>query len=118
MYKFKSNTIASKRRGSQTSAPVGTTSYKQIHYAYGRVGRGVTRLVGARGKKQVWRPLLRTWGLSEANAQYWRKYLWHCWDFPPPSAVIWRSSGDSAPDSDSSPGEFYSPFPPSVRPWE
>ena len=29
--------------------------------------RGVTRLDGARGKKQVWRPSVRTWGLSEAN---------------------------------------------------
>jgi len=25
--------------------------------------RGVTRLNGARGKKQVWRPHVRTWGL-------------------------------------------------------
>jgi len=37
--------------------------------------RGVTRWDGARGKKQVWRPRVRNWGLSEANVLYWRKYL-------------------------------------------
>jgi len=31
------------------------------------VFRSVTRWDGARGKKQVWRPHVRTWGLSEAN---------------------------------------------------
>jgi len=31
------------------------------------IPRGVTRLGGVRGKKQVWRPHVRTWGLSEAN---------------------------------------------------
>ena len=35
----------------------------------GRVG-GVPRLDGARGKKQVWRPHVRTCGLSEANVLY------------------------------------------------
>ena len=29
------------------------------------ISRGVTRLDGARGKKQVWRPSVRTWPLSE-----------------------------------------------------
>jgi len=47
--------------------------------------RSVTRLDGAQGKKQVWHPHVRTWGLSEANVLYWRKYLWHCWDFSAPS---------------------------------
>jgi len=42
------------------------------------------RLDGTHGKKQIWRSHLRTWGLSEANALYWRKYLWHCWDFSAP----------------------------------
>ena len=28
---------------------------------------------------------------------YWRKYLWHCWDFSAPPAVIWRPCSDSAP---------------------
>jgi len=31
----------------------------------------VTRLDGARDKKQVWRPHFRTWGLSEANVLHW-----------------------------------------------
>jgi len=35
--------------------------------------RGATRLDGVRGKMQVWRPHVRTWGLSEANVLYWRK---------------------------------------------
>ena len=26
-------------------------------------------------------PDVQTWDLSEANVLYWRKYLWHCWDF-------------------------------------
>ena len=32
--------------------------------------RGVTRLEGTLGKKQVWRPYGRNWGLSKANVQY------------------------------------------------
>ena len=39
-------------------------------------GRRVTRLDGARGKKQLWHPNIRTWGISEGNLLYWRKYLW------------------------------------------
>jgi len=50
--------------------------------------RGVTWLDGARGKKQVWHPYVGTWGLSEANVLCWRKYLWQCWDFSAPLAVI------------------------------
>ena len=45
----------------------------------------VTRLDGARGKKQIWRLHVWTWGLSEANVLYWRNYFWHCWDFRLPS---------------------------------
>ena len=43
--------------------------------------RGETRLDGTRDKKQVWRPHVRTWGLSEANVLYWRQYFWNCCDF-------------------------------------
>ena len=46
--------------------------------------RDVPRLDGARGRKQVWRPHVRTWGLSEANFLYWTEYLWHCFDFSAP----------------------------------
>ena len=54
--------------------------------------RSVTRLDGAWGKKQVWRPHVRTWRLSEANVGllFWKNWLWHCCDFPPPRS-------DSAP---------------------
>jgi len=48
------------------------------------VTRDVTRLDGARGKKQVCRPCVRAWGISESNVLYWRKYLWHCWGFRVP----------------------------------
>jgi len=37
--------------------------------------RGVTRFYGARGKKQVWCPRVRPWGLSETNGLHWRKYF-------------------------------------------
>ena len=39
----------------------------RLQYTAVTVHRCVTRLDGARGKKQVWRPRVRTWGLSEAN---------------------------------------------------
>jgi len=60
--------------------------------------RGVTRLDGAWGKKQVWRPRVRTWGLSEANVLFWKKCVWHCCDLLVPST-------DSAPSK-------LSPLPP------
>jgi len=37
--------------------------------------RDVTRLDGALGKKEVWCSHVWTWGLSEANALYRRRYL-------------------------------------------
>jgi len=79
-----------------------------------RSSRGVTRLDGARGKKQVWCPHVRTWDLSEAHALYWRKYLWHCWDFMASPAVIWRPHSDSAPGEFCPPryGELCAPCPP------
>ena len=49
--------------------------------------KDVARLDGAQGKKQVWRPCVQSWGLSEANVLYWRKYLWHCWDFSAPGEL-------------------------------
>ena len=60
---------------------------------WGRRGhgpRGVTRLDGARGKKQVWRPHVTTWSLLQAKVLHWRKYLWHYFrgprsDLVPPS---------------------------------
>jgi len=60
------------------------------------LSRGVTRLDGARDKKQLWRLRVRTWGLSEANVLYWRKHVWYCWDFHPP-AVIRRLHSNLAP---------------------
>ena len=55
-----------------------------------QIDRGVTRLDGAWGKKQVWRPHFLTWGLPETNVVYWRMYVWHCWAF-------WRPRNHSAP---------------------
>jgi len=51
--------------------------------------RGATRLDGARGKKQLWRPHVRAWGLSEANVLHWRKHLWYCWDIRRPPQSQW-----------------------------
>ena len=59
--------------------------------------RGVTRLGSARGKKQAWRPHVWTWGLSEADAVSWIKYLWYCWDLAASPAVIRHPHSDSAP---------------------
>ena len=63
---------------------------KNQFLAWCQCSRGVTRLDGTRGKKQLWRPHVRTWGLSETNVLYWRKHLQYCWDFR-------RPHGDSAP---------------------
>ena len=72
--------------------------------------RGVTRLYGARGKKQIWRPYGRIWVFSKANLLYWRKYLWHCWDFSAPPEVIQRPQGELAPE------ELCPPCPPRYAP--
>ena len=82
---------------------------------------GVTRLYGARGKYQirrppgrsgapmveVWRPYGQIRVLSKANLLYWRKYLWHCWDFSAP--LQWFS----APIVNWRPGNLCPPCPPS-----
>jgi len=57
--------------------------------------RRVTRLDGARGKKQAWHPYDRTWGLSEANVLHWSSYdIVRTFRRP---AVIRRPHSDSAP---------------------
>jgi len=40
--------------------------------------------------QDVWRPHVRNWGLSGANILYWRRYVWHCWDFSALPEVIRR----------------------------
>jgi len=72
--------------------------YSFLNLYFAPHARDRRRLDGARDTKQVWSFALhvRTWGLSEANALYWRKYLWHCWSFSAPHAVISRPHGDSA----------------------
>jgi len=59
--------------------------------------RDVTRLDGARGNKQVWRPHVRNWGFAETNVLYWRQYLWHRWDFLAPAANRRRPQWFGAP---------------------
>ena len=93
--------------------------------------RGVTRLDGAQDKKQirrppgrtgaskveVWRPYGQIWVLSKANLLYWRKYLWHCWDFSAPPAVIRRAPAViQRPHSELAPGELGHPCPPRYAP--
>jgi len=46
-------------------------------------------------------PHVRNWGLSEANLLYWRKCLWHCWDFSAPPqwfgpSIVTRRPGNCA----------------------
>ena len=78
--------------------------------------RGVTRWDGIRGEKQVWRPYVRTWDLSEPNALYWRKYLWHSWDFSGAPTITRRPpQWFSAPIAIRSPGNC-APLPPIVTP--
>ena len=67
------------------------------------VSRGVKRLDGARNTKQVWRPHVRTWGLSEANLLLKKVLVTLFWLFGPPR-------------SDSAPGELLPPCPPVVKP--
>ena len=66
--------------------------------------RGGTRLNGV-PMFDVW-----TWGISEANVLYWRKYLWHFWNFSAHSAVIWRPIVIRCPGN-------CPPFSPSLHPW-
>ena len=70
--------------------------------------RSSTKLDGARGKKQVWHPRVRTWGLLAANVLHWSSSdIVRTFRRP---AVIRRLH------SDLTPGESC-PFPPSLRPW-
>jgi len=79
-----------KSRAEATHA--GVMYFQRYHCLSGcSVGRDVTRLDGGRGKKQVWRSHVRTWGHSEAHALYRRKYLRYCCNFSAPSAVIRRA---------------------------
>jgi len=66
---------------------------------YGCLTMDVTSLDGARDEKQVWRPHVRTWSGSKTNVLYWRKYLWHCWDYsapPPRRFIVIRRPGNCA----------------------
>ena len=70
--------------------------YSFLSLYFAPYARDVTRSDGTRDKKQVCRPHVRTSGHSEAYVLYWRKYLWHCWAFSAPHAVIRRPHADSA----------------------
>ena len=59
--------------------------------------RGIPRLDGVRGKKEVWRHHFRIWGLLGANVLFWRKYLQHYWDFSAPGALCAPSHPCYAP---------------------
>jgi len=71
---------------------------------YWLTARGVTRSDGARGKKQVWRPHARTWGLSEANVLHWSTVLVKLLGFFG-ALIVTRRPENCAPCS------------PSLRPW-
>jgi len=66
------------------------------------VTRSVTRLDSTRRKKQVWRPHVRTWGLSEANVLYWKSTCDIVGTFRRPrqsfsASIVIRCRGNSAP---------------------
>jgi len=70
--------------------------------------RGATKLDGARGKKQVWRPYVRTWVLSEANVLHWSSCdIVRTFRRPQSfgALIVIRSPGNCAP------------CPSSLRPW-
>jgi len=46
-----------------------------------------TRLDGAWGEKQVWRPHVHTWDLSEPTVLFYKKCLWHYCDFLATSSI-------------------------------
>ena len=79
--------------------------------------RGVTRLDGTRSKKQVWRQYLNLRSFRRKCTVFEENYLWHCWDISATPAVILRRfpqlfRSDSAPHSDSVPGELFPCLPP------
>jgi len=78
--------------------------------------RGVTRLDGARGQEASLSPRCSNLRSFWSNVLYWRRYLWHCWDFFSSPAVISRPPPWCAPRSDSAPGELCLPCPPPLRP--
>ena len=63
--------------------------------------RGVTRLDGARGKKQVWHPHVQTCGLLEANVLHWSTCdIIRTFQRPPQwfgSLIVGRRQGNCAP---------------------
>ena len=76
---------------------------------YWITARGITRLDGARGKKQVWRPCVRTWAFSESNSLYRRKQVWYFWDFSAPSQSFGAAIGIRCPGN-------CAPLPPVIAP--
>jgi len=84
--KIKMDKITSKntKRALRNRNAKNTTVCSEEANMYFVVGRGVARLNGARGKKQIWHPHSRTWTLSEAYFLYWKRYLWHYWYFSAP----------------------------------
>ena len=75
------------KQDNATSVVYGTV---WIFVQYYNTSRGVTRLDGARGKKQVWRPHVRNW------ASFWKQM--HCTEESAcDTAWIFRRAGNRAP---------------------
>jgi len=83
----------------------GTTTHTAQRRSY---ERNVTRGYEQRHNEVRWHPgqeaslaaHVRSWGLSETNVLYWKKYmwvLWHCWNLLGSPAVIRHPHIDSPP---------------------
>ena len=73
------------------------------------IARGVMRLDGTRGKKQVWRPHVRTCGLSETNVLFKKSICDIVGIFSAPS-VIRRRGNDSAQCTPLAPPRYASEY--------
>ena len=83
------------KQGSKTQSSLRLSNLQRQNEA--ALIRGEMRLHGARDKNLVSRPHVRTWALTEVNLQYWRKYLWHFWDFSVPPQWFGALRSDSGP---------------------
>ena len=57
--------------------------------------QGRNEVVWRPGQEASLAPHVRTWGLWDANVLYWRKYLWHCWNFSTPPQSFGIALSDS-----------------------
>ena len=67
-----------------------------LDWCKGKCCQGRNEVRWRSGQETSLAPHVWTWDLSEANLLYWKKYLWHCWNFSAFLAVN-RRPGNCAP---------------------